>query len=303
MSERLRAVSVRPKISQVVGFIGTLACVAIFVHEPSFPTPDKLLVLLTFVCMSFGQALAMLKRLAPFVGLLFVYESFRGIAHHLNAHVNYTPMIQADEWLFGTLPTVSLQHWLWHGNVQWYDFVLYIVYMLHFVVPLALAVLIWKKRDTFYWQFMSSYVVLSFAGFLTYLVFPAAPPWMASDQGLITPIIRISSQVWHALGVQDFPSLYNQLSPNPVAAVPSLHAAFATLFALYIFSLFGKKWGSLALLYPSLLYFGIVYQGEHYVIDVLLGILYAGAAFLVTNWFFARKRLQGSTAFVSDAAK
>ncbi len=278
----------KTKIYRVIGGLGLAVTLAVYVAKPSFPTPDKLLIVLTFLGMLFGQAKELLKRLLPFVALLIVYESFRGLAHSLNSHVNYSLMAEFDKWLFGTLPTKSLQNLFWHGTVQWYDFLFYIVYMLHFVMPLALAVLVWKKRDSFYWHFVGSYLVLSFMGFLTYLIYPAAPPWMASDMGLIEPITRISSRVWFALGVHDFPSLYNKIAPNPVAAVPSLHAAYATLFAIIIYKLFGKKWGLIATIYPLLMFLGIVYLGEHYVFDVILGIGYAFITFLITERLFRK---------------
>ncbi len=273
---------------KITGVVGTVVLAVIFIRRPSFPSPDKLLVFLTFFFMIFGQAKAMLKRFLPFVLLLLVYESFRGLAAQLNSHVNYLWMPAADRWLFGELPTITLQRWLWHNHVQWYDFFVYIFYMLHFVLPLGLALLIWKTREKYYWQYMCTYVMLSFAGFLTYLLFPAAPPWMAADKGLIPPISRISSDVWAALGINDFPTLYHRIAPNPVAAVPSLHAAYATLFTIFVTKLFGKKWGVLSLVYPFSIFFGTVYQGEHYAIDAILGIIYAVAAFMLTALLFRR---------------
>lgn len=273
-------------LTRWLGLIGTVVCAVIFIREPSFPTPDKLLVVLTFVFMMFGQAEALLKRFLPFALLLLVYESFRGLVTHLNNHVNYLWMPGVDKIIgAGQLPTQWLQRWWWHGHVQWYDYVFYITYMLHFVLPFALAVLVWKLRERHYWRVVTAYVTVSFAGFLTFLAFPAAPPWMASDKGLIEPITRISSDVWYTLGVHDFPSVYNKISPNPVAAVPSLHAAYATLFALFIFTLFPKtKWKYLSLLYPLFIYVGTVYQGEHYAIDELLGGVYAVAAFFAAPY-------------------
>jgi membrane-associated phospholipid phosphatase len=268
------------KITQIIGVLGTILCIGIFIHAPSWPTPDKLLIFATFVFMIFGQGWAVLKRLAPFVGLLLVYESFRGLAPHLNKHVHFTELIAADRWLFfGRLPTKILQNWLWHGHVQWYDFVLYLVYMMHFILPLSLALLIWKTREKYYWRYVATFVATSFAGFLTFLIYPAAPPWMAAQQGLIEPITRISSSVWYALGIHDFPSVYNKISPNPVAAMPSLHAAYATLFFLFVYKLYGKKWALAASLYPLLIYLGTIYQGEHYLVDELAGALLAVIAF------------------------
>lgn len=277
---------------QWAGIIGTVTALAIFISEPSWPTPDKLLVFATFVCMIFGQTKEMLKRFVPFVGLLLVYESFRGIVPKLNDNVNFTWMIDVDRLMFaGQLPTVWLQERLWHGGVQWYDFVLYITYMLHFVLPFALAFIVWKTRESQYWRYATAFLFVSFAGFVTYLLFPAAPPWMASDLGYMEPIERISSHVWAALGVHDFPSIYNKMAPNPVAAVPSLHAAYATLFAIFAIVLFKTRWRYLSVIYPAFIYFGTVYQGEHYVIDELLGGLYAVGAFFaapyIVRWFTA----------------
>src|SRR3989344_2059768 len=270
----------RIDLSRAVGAVGTLVYVVIFIRTPSFPTPDKLLVFLTLVAMAYGQARELLKRFVPFVALLLVYESFRGLVPLLNTHVNYSFMPAADKLLFfGHLPTTLLQNVLWHGYVQWYDFVFYGAYTLHFVLPFALAVLIWKTREKQYWRFITALLLVSFAGFLTFLVFPAAPPWLASEKGMIEPIARVSSSVWAAFGIHDFPSVYNKISPNPVAAVPSLHAAYSMLFALVVTRLFKTKWRWLSWIYPALIWVGTTYMGEHYAIDIILGIVYAAIAY------------------------
>jgi membrane-associated phospholipid phosphatase len=281
-------VSRKTKISplQVVGVVGSVACIVIFGYQPSFPTPDKLLVFLIFVFMSFRQALVMLKHIAPFVALILVYESFRGLVPRLNGHVNYTLAPAFDRKLFGTLPSRRLQDWLWSGHARWYDSLLYVPYLLFFAVPLGMAILIWKTREKHYWLAVTTYVATFFSAFLTFLLFPAAPPWLASDKHYIEPITRISSHVWANLGLHDFPSLYDHISPNPVAAIPSLHAAISTLSSLFIFKLYGSRWGALSLLYPLLICFGVVYEGEHYVFDVMLGIIYAIGAFWLTPYLF-----------------
>jgi len=271
---------VRGNITQVIGVLGTAVCLGFFIHAPSFPTPDKLVVFLTFVFMIFKQAIEMLKRLLPFVVLLLVYESFRGIAHQLNSHVNYTLAPHIDRLIFGKLPIDYLQQWLWRGHTSWYDIVFYIPYMLFFVIPLGLALLVWKTRPKFYWQVVTTYLMVFFSAFLTFLLFPTAPPWLAAQNHYIEPITRISSNVWASLGIKNFPSLYNHIAPNPVAAVPSLHAACATLLALFVFKLYGRRWGLVSLIYPALIYVGVVYEGEHYVFDVITGIIYA----LVLYW-------------------
>ncbi len=269
------------RLYRIIGVIGVIICVIIFARSPSFPTPDKILIFATFAAMAYGQAKELLKRFVPFVALLLVYESFRGLVPHLNTRVNFLWMPAVDKLLFfGRLPTATLQEWWWHGKVAWYDFMFYGAYTLHFVLPFALAAFIWKTRDRYYWRYVVSYVMVSFMGFITFLVFPAAPPWMASDKHLIEPITRVSSEVWAAFGIHDFPSVYNKISPNPVAAVPSLHAAYSFLFALWITKLYKTKWRWLAWIYPILIWLGTIYLGEHYAIDAILGVLFAWISYL-----------------------
>lgn len=267
---------------RLVGVIGTAICLILFIREPSFPTPDKLFVFLAFVFMVFNQAWEFAKRFAPFVAVILVYESFRSVADKLNTHVQYTFAPHFDKLLFGGhLPTSSLQDWWWNGHVRWYDITLYIPYMLFFIVPFFLAILIWKTREHFYWHVVTTYSVLFFSAFLTFLILPTAPPWLASQGHYIEPITRVSSYVWASLGIHNFPSVYNHIAPNPVAAFPSLHAGVSTLFSIIIFKLYGRRWGLASLIYPVLIYIGVVYEGEHYVTDVIAGIVYAAFSYAV----------------------
>ncbi len=254
----------------------------LFIREPSFPTPDKLFIFLFFVFLAFKEAGEMVKRLGPFAAWIIIYESFRSVVPRLNTHVNYTLAPYFDRLVFGQLPTATLQHWLWKGHTSWYDIALYIPYLLFFVIPFGLAILVWKTQDKHFWRVINTYLVLFFGAFVTFLLFPSAPPWLASQNHHIEPVARISSNVWNHLGIHNFPSVYNHLAVNPVAAVPSLHAACGLLFTLFIFKLYGRRWGLISLIYPTTLIFGIIYEGEHYVFDVFCGLAYALAAYALT---------------------
>ncbi len=269
-----------------------LTAIALFlILKRNFWTPDTLFALLLVIFLVLGQARVFIVRFAPFLVLLLAYDSFRGIADDLNTYVNFWPMISFDLNTFGGhLPTAVLQDWWWHGSVQWYDFYFYFLYTIHFAAPVALAVLIWKLMPKMYWEFVVALVGLSFMAFITYVVFPAAPPWMAADLGYIEPIHRISSDIWYAMGVTNFSEFYANLSPNPVAAVPSLHSAYPLLFVLYLWRLFGAKKTWWLLFYPVSMWVGVVYLGEHYVIDFILGALYAVAAYYGAKYWFKRWR-------------
>jgi hypothetical protein len=289
-------VKTKNRIPQAVGLAGAAACIAIFIKEPSFPTPDKLIVFLFFVFLFRGQAKEMLKRLGPFVALLLVYESFRAVVPRLNNNVHYTLAPHMDRLLFHGLPTKTLQDWLWRGHTSWYDVVFYIPYLLFFVIPFGLALLVWKNRDRHYWEVVGTYLAVFFAAFATFLIYPAAPPWLAAQNHYIGPISRVSTSVWNSIGIHNFPSVYNHLASNPVAAIPSLHAACATLLTLFIFKLYGRRWGLISAIYPFLIYIGVVYEGEHYAFDIICGILYAVAGFMTVpalmRWFKRSHRVK-----------
>lgn len=261
---------------------------ALLVYKRTFWTPDTLFIVLLVLSVVFGQTRAFLVRFLPLVSLLLLYELFRGIADDLNGTVHFTEMIDFDRWMFfGSLPTVVLQEWWWRGVVRWYDFYFYFLYTIHFLMPLGLAVLLWKKAPRHYWPFVWGLVVLSFAAFVTYILYPAAPPWMAKDLGYIAePLHRVSSDIWAAMGIQNFSEVYSRLPANPVAAVPSLHSAYPLIFSLFILQAFGWRRYWWVLIYPVSMWIGVVYMGEHYVIDVILGALYAALAYYASVRFF-----------------
>ena len=267
-----------------------LAAVAYFLFVwKAFWSPDALFVIFLVVFLMFGQAKQYIRRFAPFALLLVSYDGFRGLLPYLNKHVHYTTMINFDRWIGGgTVPTIRLQHLLYHGHLMWYDYYFYGLYMAHFVTPFLLAIAIWKLRPNHYWTYVSGLIALSYAGFLTYLIFPAAPPWLAAQMGYLPKIEHLSTDIWWTWGVHNFPTVYDKFAPNPVAAVPSLHAAYPTLDWLFIRKWFGNKAAAVFAIYPVTLWIGLIYMGEHYLFDVILGIGYAVTVYFATMYCVKR---------------
>lgn len=269
-----------------------LLSVAILLLKRSIWTPDTLLLIVIILGVSFGRTRQFIVRFVPFLGLLVVYDSLRGLADDINTRVNYWPMIHVDTWLTsGVLPTVWLQSILWHGVVSWYDFYFYFLYTIHFVTPVVVGMILWRLRPHLYWPFVWSIVGVSFAAFVTYIIFPAAPPWLAKELGYITdPLTRISSDIWLAMGVENFSELYKNISPNAVAAVPSLHSAYPLIAAAFIIKGFGWRRMWWMVLYPVSMWLGVVYLGEHYVFDIFAAIVYVGLTILAVRFGFRRYR-------------
>jgi membrane-associated phospholipid phosphatase len=234
----------------------------------------------------------------PFGALLVIYAQSRGIAHLLHPDPHYVPQLNADKFLFGTVPSQELQHWLWHGTMRWYDHLVLAVTRLHFIVPPLLAFVLWVKRRALFYRFAATMLVLSFAGSITFYLYPAAPPWAAGQKGLLSGLIRIphnpapnpsGAHSYHSL------SLSRIIDPNPYAAIPSLHAGYAFLCFLFVLTLAWKtrwRWVALSVgaLYPLAQSFAVVYTGNHYAVDLFAGYAYAAAALAGVWWFWRRRR-------------
>ena len=229
---------------------------------------------------------------APVVLLLEAYNLSRGFADN-GATPHVLELVAADKamsgWLTGgQVPTVWLQQHLYDPRVvHWWDVVVSWVYFSHFVTALAVALVLWVRDRTRWGAFMRRWFFLSAAGLVTYFAYPAAPPWWAAKYGLIEPVARISTRGWQAIGLHGAGNVLNagQLASNPVAAMPSLHTAFALFVVVFFLPRVRRRWWPLLLAYPLAMTFALVYSGEHYLIDVLVGWAYVGLTFAVVGWF------------------
>jgi hypothetical protein len=218
----------------------------------------------------------------PFVGLLFVYDFLRGaVGQDPLFQPHLYPQIDADLWLTGSVPTVGMQESLFDPlALAWYDFAAWGVYITHFFATFVVAALLWRYAYPLFRKFRALVLTVTAMAFVTYTLFPAVPPWLASDYGAIGHTERVVSEVWAYLGVDIAAAIWEKGSTwaNLVAAVPSLHAAYPALITLFFWR-HGWWARGLGIVYTLAMGLTLVYTGEHYVFDILLGWLYAGAAF------------------------
>lgn len=248
------------------------------------------LLTLTFLL---ARTFPVLRDWTPFVIIIFGWQLLRGYTDVVLSgaafSLHVTPMITIDRDIFGgRLPTLMLQSALYDpGRLHWYDVAAGSVWACHFVLPVAFALLLWLTARRTYWQFAAALVVLSLAGFITYVIYPAAPPWIASQMGYISqPVHLIRSDVLTQLHVGPAVSwIFSHGSPDDYAAMPSLHASFPAM-VLWFCIFYRRKLVPLAILYCSGMWFTIVYIGDHYVTDALVGFCYATIFFFVTKRAF-----------------
>ena len=277
-----------------------------FFRGGTFLTPDRIGVLLLAGAIIIGQGKAFVRDWGPFLLLFFGYELMRGVADNMadlgeytagsHGNIQVQSLIDADKAMFfGHVPTIWLQDRLYDaGTIHWYDTAAAAIYLLHFVLPLAFGFALWLRDRAMFRRFTLMLLAMSYGAFIFFLLVPAAPPWLAAEWGYIDNVDRPSQAAYKTFlpdRWQDFDTfkLWTQASPNPVAALPSLHAAFPWLVMLVAFSTF-RWWGLLLVPYNLGLWFAVVYLSQHWFIDVVAGIAWATAIWAALMWLVVWRR-------------
>lgn len=229
----------------------------------------------------------------PMVIVLAAYDITRGVADGLGIGIHFHPMIDFDKAVFfGQTPTEWIQrHVYTPGTLTAWNVAFTLIYTSYFITPFALAGWLWARDRAAYLRFVKRLVSLAIAGVCTYILFPAAPPWLAAEEGLLHHVARTTSEGWKIIGVgTSILFSEGQASVNLVAAVPSLHAAFTMLVALFLWDRVPwRRARPLLLLYPLAMGFTLIATGEHYFFDVALGWVYAGVVMLAWSWWERRR--------------
>ncbi|MHB8510539.1 MAG: phosphatase PAP2 family protein [Candidatus Dormibacteria bacterium] len=240
------------------------------------PSPAFFVAVALLAFMVLTRAPAWLAAWLPIFSLVVAYEMLHAVAGASGVAVHYEAVIRADRWLGARhLPTLWLQRSLYTpGHVGVLDIAATLVYFAHFPYPSALGYLFWRRDRAGFRRYAIALMAMTLAAFLFYLLYPVAPPWLASEQGRLPHVVKIIDLVVRG-GAS---SMYHRLDANTVAAFPSVHVAFPALGLLFGARILGKQAWPL-LLWLILVVFSVVYLGEHYVVDALAGAVLAAIFF------------------------
>jgi membrane-associated phospholipid phosphatase len=188
--------------------------------------------------------------------------------------VEYT--IRCDRAIgLGVCPTTRLQRALGReGHVGPLEYGLAAIHWSWFFVPHgSLAYILLRHRE----HYPRSAVLMAACfdlGCVVYWLVPTAPPWWAGANGNMPPVRRIMAEAGERFWGRLWRPLYDSLEGNPFAAMPSLHFG-TSVMAARVLSDVGRGPGTLGWAYALTLGFGLVYLGEHYLVDLAAGLALA----------------------------
>jgi hypothetical protein len=239
--------------------------------------------------------------LVPFLATALVYDLThltQPLVQYLHVHMSVGYLF--DKTLLGIRTTGGLltpneffarHHW---PVVDFFTGGAYIVFLyLAIAFPAALSFPchrpdLHRIARQFGWAFLTLNV-----GFITYYVFPAAPPWYVAAHGFGPPDFTVLASPaaairWDQLtGIHYFEGFYGR-SADIFGAIPSLHVATPFLVFLYG-TLMKKRWFNVvAFAFYVLVCFSAIYLQHHYVLDITAGTAYAALTFAGQRWVSAR---------------
>lgn len=174
-----------------------------------------------------GGARRLVRDRLPFIAALWAYDLSRAASTRLGIVPHAVEQIDVDRALFfGHLPGVGLRHALYDPVRLHWDYAGWALYTSHFLVTLVVAAILWRRAPARFRRYRAAVVSLAFAGVVTFAVFPAKPPWLAAQHGLIPHVDRVTMRTAEAVGQHDAGPLFARgVERRPVPALERLRVA------------------------------------------------------------------------------
>jgi membrane-associated phospholipid phosphatase len=159
------------------------------------------------------------------------------------------------------------------------DLVCGAAYLLFLIEVFGIAGYLFFRARAKMLEISVGFFALNVAGWIVWMLYPAAPPWYVDQYGL-GPVVQDAAsspagllRLDALLGTPIAASFYAK-SANVFGAMPSLHVAYVTLVACVAMPL-GGALRAFTLFFAALIAFSAVYLRHHYVIDVVAGMVLA----------------------------
>lgn len=243
------------------------------------------------------------------VGLVFLlYDGMRPLQFLgvTESSVHLCDLRAVEARIFGWGGGTLHDYWQTHHSTP-LDVLCAIPYSTFLLWCVAGALYLYVKDRPAMRRFTWGFFVLNVVGFLTYHLLPAAPPWYFHARGCVVDLATTASEgpalarVDALLGLSYFHGMYGRAS-SVFGALPSLHCAYPLLLVLEGWRASGWRLRTAGLAYYGAMVFSAVYLDHHWVLDALLGsvfaVLTAGAIHLLS-----RSREDSGRVGVAEAAR
>ncbi len=148
----------------------------------------------------------------------------------------------------------------------------YLYASLHFILTPAVVVWVCVRHQRSYGRARAVLAIMTAAALIGFWLFPTAPPRLLPGSGFQDTMQVFQAWGWWGEG-ESVPTAAHALA-NSYAAMPSLHVAWATWSGVTVLRLSRRRAVRvLALLYPTVMALVVMATANHYLLDVVAGVL------------------------------
>jgi membrane-associated phospholipid phosphatase len=275
--------------SILTAFLVSLTYLLVSILLIGFRTDQLALTLLFNICFFLSPtARKFITGFSIFIIYWILFDYMKAFPNYTFNTVHIQDLYDAEKFFFGISgagKTITPnEYWLQHSRT-WLDLLSGVFYLCWIPVPLAFAAYLFFTDKALFLHFSLTFVLVNLLGFVIYYAYPAAPPWYYQLYGAhFIPGTPGNTATLHKfddfLSLNVFRSLYAK-SSNVFAAMPSLHSSYPLIVLFYGVR---KKLGWMNIVFAVValgIWFAAVYTGHHYILDVLAGVVCAGAGILI----------------------
>jgi len=199
----------------------------------------------------------------PFLFILVIYFNIQDtilLIHPQDIHQN---LVDLDELLFGVQPTVWIEQFFHPRLTDWFS----LSYLYYYVITLILLGLLYLNKEFENFRVvMVTMMVCYYIGFVAYMIFPAASPYLVIPEHYSVDIWKDTSFISWAVY-----SIVDMAPPRARDAFPSLHNAIMFLTMILAWRYHRQFfWYSLPLAVSLPL--ATVYLRYHFVVDIIAAL-------------------------------
>jgi len=180
----------------------------------------------------------------------------------------------------------GIQDWALRAPQIFLDIANRIYFISQFTVSTVFLLWVYARRQSSFARIRNALLAANYVSVVVLFLYPLAPPRVVPGAGFIDTLdanaVNLNSSVINALN-------------NPNSAMPSLHASYAIVLGVSGVLLcrtlvMRAVWA----VYPLLVFYSVVATGNHYVLDVVGGVVALAATPLVdraADWLAGRQAL------------
>ncbi|MGZ4294428.1 MAG: phosphatase PAP2 family protein [Solirubrobacteraceae bacterium] len=230
-----------------------------------------------------------IRQLSLFLGAYLGYQVVRGVVDGndvAKASWNATKVINLERTLHVFIEP-HIQAWVL--NRHWLMDIADWTYLnAHYVVTIGALTFIYLRRNESFYFVRNMFMIAMVFALVGYALYPTAPPRLMPEWGFTDSIQQFTGITVEKGASSALINLY--------AAVPSMHVCFGLMVGIPMSRLTRRRAARIAWrIYPVLITFVVVATGNHYLTDVFLGALTAGASWMIASRLLARARPEAWT--------